>query len=144
MEAVKKLNKSNVKLIVFGSVTPELKEKVNELCDNNIVKYIGWIQSKDSYKYFATSDLVVFPGRHSVFWEQVAAQGKPMIVKHWDGTTHVDYNGNVRFLYNDSVDEIESVLKDIIENGKIEEMKRVAENASVNFMYSSIAKRSIV
>lgn len=144
MEAVKRLNKSNVKLVVFGSVTPELKEKVNELCDDNNVKYIGWIQSKDSYKYFAASDLVVFPGRHSVFWEQVVAQGKPMIVKHWDGTTHVDYNGNVRFLYNDSVDEIECVLKDIIENGKIEEMKRIAENASVNFMYSSIAKRSIV
>ena len=37
--------------------------------------------SKDSYDYFEASDLVVFPGCHSVMWEQVTGQGKPMLVK---------------------------------------------------------------
>lgn len=143
MEAVKQIQHPNVKLIVFGSVTPELKDKVSALCDGDRVKYIGWIHAKDSYNYFASADLVVFPGRHSVFWEQVAAQGIPMVVKYWDGTTHVDFNGNLRFLYKDTVEEIRDVLLDIIENNKIVDMKVVAEKASVNFMYSNIAQRSI-
>ena len=140
MEAVNKIENDKVKLIVFGSVVPELKEKINSLCSDK-VKYIGWVKAEDSYKYFAASDLVVFPGRHSVFWEQVAGQGIPMIVKYWDGTTHVDLGGNVDFLYNDSADEIkESILKAI---DSYDTMKNKALEKADVFKYSDIARRSI-
>ena len=138
MEAVHKLK--NVTLLVFGSVVPEMKEKFESLCYEN-VKYIGWIDSKSSYKYFAAADLAVFPGRHSVFWEQAAAQGKPMIVKYWEGTTHIDTGKNVRFLYKDSAEEIEKEILYAMEN--IDEMKKSAEENAVNFLYSNIAKKSI-
>lgn len=143
MKVVKKLK--NVKLLIFGSVTTELKEKVNELLEDDIVQYIGWIDSKESYKYFAAADLVVFPGRHSVFWEQVVAQGIPMVVKYWEGTTHIDLNGNVEFLYNDTEEEIEKVLKKIICNEeKYKIMKIVAmEKGIKEFSYRDIARRSI-
>ncbi len=143
MEAVHKIENPKVKLLVFGSVTPELKDKVEALSDGEKVKYIGWVQSKDSYDYFAASDLVVFPGRHSVFWEQVAAQGKPMVVKYWDGTTHVDVCGNVEFLYKDSTEEIKEKIENIIEPANYSVMKEKAEKASEHFVYSKIAKRSI-
>ena len=80
MEVVQKLN-SNVKLIVFGSVVNELKEEVNDLADGVKVQYIGWVPPDKSYNHFAASDLVVFPGRHSVFWEQVVALEIPIIIK---------------------------------------------------------------
>lgn len=107
MNAVQNIDRKNLKLVVFGSVTQELEEKVKELADGQKVQYIGWVQAKDSYNYFAAADLVVFPGRHSVFWEQVTGQGIPMLVKDWPGTHHVDLGGNVAFLENDCVEEIQ-------------------------------------
>ena len=81
MEAVHKIDNDKLRLIVFGSVIDELKDRVMELADGKKVQYIGWINANDSYRYFAAADLVVFPGRHSVFWEQVTAQGIPMLCK---------------------------------------------------------------
>lgn len=140
MDAVNEISDPKVKLLVFGSITPELKDEVNKRCSEK-VQYIGWVQSEDSYRYFAASDLAVFPGRHSVFWEQVAGQGIPMIVKYWDGTTHVDFDGNVLFLYKDQVVEI----KVAIETAKKDynHMKAVAQNVHENFLYSRIAKKGI-
>ncbi len=42
MEAVKRIEMENVKLIVFGSVINDLKEEVNKLVDGDKVQYIGW------------------------------------------------------------------------------------------------------
>lgn len=145
MEAVKKTANPKIKLIVFGSVVKELKPKIEELtqeCDN--VLYVGWINSELSYDYFEAADLVVFPGRHSVFWEQVVGHGKPMIVKYWKGTTHVDLGGNVEFLYNDSVEEIEEKLLKVMQPDVISKMKEVAEQKGMQvFSYREIARRSI-
>lgn len=141
MEAVKKTEDPNVKLIVFGSVTPELKDKVSALSDGEKVQYIGWVQAKDSYQYFAACDLAVFPGRHSVFWEQVAAQGIPLLVKRWDGTTHVNVCENAVFLHQDSADEIGEKIAEI--RGNYESFKAAAEKASSHFIYSEIARKSI-
>lgn len=145
MEAVRNIANPKLKLVVFGSVTTELKEQVNSLADGTIVQYIGWVESKNSYDYFAAADLVVFPGRHSVFWEQVAAQGVPMIVKSWDGTHHVDLGGNVRFLYEDSVDEIQRELEAFLEDpSRLAEMKKVAvEKGMQTFSYNDISQRAI-
>lgn len=145
MEAVQKIDRPDVKLIVFGSVTQELKDRVNALADGKKVQYIGWVQAKDSYQYFAAADLVVFPGRHSVFWEQVAAQGIPMLCKKWDGTTHVDVGGNVRFLTQDSTDEIRDAILDVMKPEVYAKMKAVAEEKGMDaFSYRSIAQRSIL
>ncbi len=145
MDAVAKIDNPKVKLIVFGSVTPELKEEVNKRVVAGKVSYIGWIQSVESYQYFAAADLVVFPGRHSVFWEQVTGQGIPMVVKEWAGTTHVDIGGNVVFLKDDSEQEIYRVLKTLVdEPEKYEKMKQVAETKGMDvFSYKKIAKRCI-
>lgn len=143
MEAIHKIENDKLKLIVFGSVAPELKEQIETLANGKRVQYIGWVNANDSYPLFAAADLVVFPGRHSVFWEQVVGQGIPMVVKHWDGTTHVDCGGNVEFLYEDSVEEIKKKIEEILEEKKYSMMKVLAEKASVNFMYSQIAKKSI-
>ncbi|MCR5742987.1 MAG: glycosyltransferase family 4 protein [Lachnospiraceae bacterium] len=144
MEAVKKCN-NRVKLIVFGSVAEELKNKVAELVDGEKVKYIGWIQPEESYNYFAAADLVVFPGRHSVFWEQVASQGIPMLVKDWSGTHHIDVGGNVEFLENDSTEELVKKIEYIVENPEhYKVMKKIAVDEGMkNFSYMEIAKRSI-
>lgn len=145
MDAVSRITNSKVKLIVFGSVTEDLKAKVEELADGEKIQYIGWIKSRDSYQYFAAADLVVFPGRHSVMWEQVVGQGIPMVVKNWPGTHHVDLGGNVRFLEKDSATEMERVINEIVSNtDTYSKMKKVAQERGLReFSYKDIASRSI-
>jgi len=144
MDAVNQIDNPNLKLVIFGSVIPELKEEINKRCSDR-VKYIGWLLAADSYKYFAVADLVCFPGRHSVFWEQVAGQGIPMLCKKWAGTTHVDLGGNVRFLTSDSVEEIKEEIENLLNNpDAYARMKQVAEKEGRKvFSYKDIAKRSI-
>ena len=145
MDAVNQLNNHNIKLIVFGSIVPEMKEEVNKRC-SEYVSYIGWVNSNETDKYFAAADLVVFPGRHSVFWEQVCGLGIPMLCKKWDGTTHVDVGGNVIFLEKDSQEEIYDILKNIIidKPERYRRMKQIAcEKGKEQFSYDKIAERSI-
>lgn len=142
MDAVNRLKGCKVKLVVFGAIDDELKENFLSKCSDN-VKYIGWINAEQSYEIFAAAQLICFPGRHSVFWEQAVGQGIPLLVKYWEGTTHVDVGGNVEYIYNDSSDEIYKKIIDIM-NNKYEKMKRVAENEGKKvFSYKLIAKRSI-
>ena len=144
MDAVSQIKDPKVRLIVFGSVTKDLQEQVNERCVEDKVLYIGWVQSDDSYKYFAAADLVVFPGRHSVFWEQVAGLGIPMLCKYWEGTTHVNFGGNVKFLEEDSEEEIKREIKCILDNmEEYSKMRDTAKRAANLFEYSTIAKKSI-
>lgn len=140
MEAVNRIN--GIKLIVFGSVADELIENVKQLCSDR-VQYIGWVDSSMTDRYFAAADLVVFPGRHSVFWEQVAGLGIPMLVKDWPGTHHVDVGGNVKFIESDSVQEIEEKLRGVIAKD-YDKMKFIAQTKAMKmFSYLEIAKRSI-
>ena len=145
MEAVEKIANPKVKLIVFGSVTPDLKDKIRKRCKGTKVQYIGWIDSANSYNYFATADLVVFPGRHSVFWEQVAGLGIPMLCKYWKGTTHVDLGGNVEFLKEDSAEEICEKIEELAScPEKYNAMKMVAVKKGMEtFSYKKIAERAI-
>lgn len=143
MKAVRKID-GNVKLIVFGSVEDELKEQFDQLVDNQKIIYAGWLSSYESNELFAIADLVVFPGRHSVFWEQVVGLGIPIMVKRWDGTDHVDVNGNCVFLERsdeaEMKDNISLLYKDLNQRKVI---KQRAEAAKQNFLYSTIAKKSI-
>jgi 1,2-diacylglycerol 3-alpha-glucosyltransferase len=145
MRAVKEIDNPKVILIVFGSVVDTLKDDFEALVDNVKVKYAGWISADESYQYFAASDLVVFPGRHSVFWEQVAGIGIPMMIKKWDGTGHVDVGGNCIFLNKDSKEEIKSNIEFLLQNPeKYMKMKNVAENKGMmNFSYKKIARKSL-
>lgn len=144
MEAVKELD-FNIKLLVFGSVAKELESRVDQLVDGKKIHYIGWVNSLESYNYFNAADLVVFPGRHSVFWEQVAGQGIPMVCKYWEGTTHIDIGGNVIFLKRDSKEEIKDIIFNLSINSKrYNELRKNAQEFGKNsFSYQEIAKRSI-
>lgn len=144
MDAVNSLANPKIKLIVFGSVVDELKEELQKRCTEK-VQYIGWLESKDSYPIFAAADLAVFPGRHSVFWEQVAGQGIPMVVKYWEGTDHVDQDGNVRFLYKDSTEEIAGVIEELSAKGESYiSMKKTAQAKAYLFSYRYLAEKSII
>lgn len=145
MKAINNIQKQDLKLIIFGSIAENIRSEFNALLNDNKIQYIGWLNSKSSYLAFAASDLVVFPGRHSVYWEQAAGEGIPLIVKDWPGTHHIDLGGNVKFLKHDCVNEIQENIQLLIDNPKVyKAMKEIAkERGKTYFSYKDIAKRSI-
>lgn len=145
MEAVRQIGNPRLRLLIFGSVENELKESFDALCDGSQIQYMGWAKGEQPYEYFASADLVVFPGRHSVYWEQVVAQGIPMLCKYWNGTTHVDIGGNVRFLKEDSVEAIRQELQMLLEHpDEYERMKQAAKSERrYEFSYQQIARKAM-
>ncbi len=145
MEAVHKIHNDKIKLVVFGSVQKDIRPRLEELCDGRRVQYIGWAKGNQSYEYMGAADLIAFPGRHSVYWEQAAGLGIPMLCKYWEGTDHVDLGGNVRFFREDSPEEIKRMLEKIITNPEdYKNMKRIAEEKGIEtFSYKKIAERSL-
>lgn len=143
MDAVKQIDNDRIKLLIFGPVSESIRAKFDESFNEQKMRYISWANTQQSYDYFAIADLVAFPGRHSVYWEQAAGQGKPMICKCWEGTTHIDVGGNVRFMKRDDVREITSIIGDIIYNrNKYNTMKNVAENKAMHeYSYTSISRK---
>lgn len=146
MEAVSLINNPKIKLIVFGSVIEEMKDKIMALTSSSSnINYVGWVSVEDSYKYLLSGDLAIFPGTHSVLWEQAVGLGIPAVFKSWNGMHHVDVGGNCLFLENVSTESIKEMIERIF-NDQIfyNKMKNVAiEDGISKFSYFEIAKRAI-
>lgn len=141
MDAVNELD--SVFLLIFGSVDKEISQTFKAKLSDK-VKYIGWINSDESYKIFSSADLVVFPGRHSVYWEQVISQGKPLLVKYYKGYSHIDIGGNVEYLNTVNKYEIKKRIVDLMFTEKYYRLREAANSKKKeNFYYSTIAKKSI-
>lgn len=145
IDAVEKIKNSNAYLLVFGNMTDDMKEYCTPKFQDNI-RYAGWIDSKQVYPLFLASDLAVFPGTHSVLWEQAIACGLPGIFKDWDGGfSHVDCGGNAILIKDITEGNIEQEIRYLIDNKLIyKRMKDIAENrARETFLYINIAKKAI-
>ncbi len=145
MEAVSRLEDSSVKLVVFGKANAQMHSIIEHFGQNESIRYIGWIESDKVYDWFLASDLAVFPGTHSVLWEQAVACGIPCVFKHWEGMEHIDVGGNCKFLYNDTEEEIRVLIDQIANNYIVyQEMKRCSQQKAINaFSYLEIAKKAL-
>lgn len=92
---------------MFGTIAPEILDYINGLLKSPNVIFVGWLSADQILDYFIMADLIVFPGTHSVLWEQAVGTGTPTIYKYWDEMTHMDIGGNCMFLKEDSAEEIE-------------------------------------
>lgn len=146
MHAIESIEDKNIKLVIFGAVSDDLKEKFDELVskNKNFIN-IGWQDIKGSNDWFLAADLAFFPGTHSVLWEQAVACGIPCVFKRFDKMNHVDTGGNCKFLNGESTEDMKDMLLAILKDGNMyAEMKRVAVGEGrKEFLYSHIAKKSI-
>jgi glycosyltransferase involved in cell wall biosynthesis len=145
LQAVIELGNDNIKLILFGTSNQQMRPIINDLSKSSCIRNIGWIDSDQTYDYFLASDLAVFPGTHSVLWEQSVGTGIPGVFKYWEGMDHVDLGGNCKFIYEVNISEIKRVLKEIISNqSEYQKMKRVAvEEGIKKFSYKEISRKAI-
>ena len=141
MEAVNQIK--GVKLLVFGNVLDDIKEEFNKQLSDK-VQWVGFIPSDDAYNYFFAADLVVFPGQHSVLWEQACACKVPCVFARWPGMEHVDNGGNACFIDDVSVKGIKCCIESLNRTSAYEKMKACAESEMTDiYLYSNIAKKSL-
>lgn len=141
MEAVNQME--GVKLLVFGNVLDDIKEEFEKQLSDK-VQWVGFILSDDAYNYFFAADLVVFPGQHSVLWEQACACKVPCVFARWPGMEHVNNGGNAAFLDDVSVEGIKHCITDLMWTDAYHTMKAIAESDKTDiYLYSNIAKKSL-
>lgn len=145
IEALIELNLPKTKLLVFGTPTPEMDEKIQKLCKHPSIVYAGWSSQSEICDYLISSDLAFFPGTHSVIWEQTVGLGIPAVFKKWQGMTHIDVGGNCILLDKADKDEIKrQILSLVASESKLEIMASIARTkGKLNFSYSEIAKKAI-
>jgi 1,2-diacylglycerol 3-alpha-glucosyltransferase len=95
------LDLKGIILLVFGEISNNIFAEFNELIKGKSnVKYIGWLNSDETYEVFRASDCAIFPGSKSSLWEVAAAFNIPVIVKKWPGMDHLSRISNYYFLDN--------------------------------------------
>ena len=134
----------NIKLVLFGSVSQDIKDKFSSLVSEQVV-YLGWKNAIESMSLFAMADLVIFPTLHSVFWEQAVALKKPLLIRYIKGYEHLNHGHNVQYLYQCHQEEITTRLIEITtDTTQYQKMLRSAQSRlSRDFLYSNIAKTSL-
>lgn len=145
VEAFEEINNSALFLMIFGRYEEDMKYFSSTIKNKNI-KNIGWISADEANDYYLASDFAVFPGTHSVLWEQACASGIPALFKDWDGGfNHVDVGGNCILLKNVTKETLKRTMLKVIEQSDVyASLKENAiSKARKEFSYIEIAKRSI-
>lgn len=126
-------------LLIFGSI------KSGYEIDLNVegLFYLGFLSNEEITQLFCVADLGVFPGSHSVLWEQAVGCGLPCVFKRIPGKEHVLNNNNC-VLIDDNENLSQVILKFIENKDYCFKIKNNANSESKkNFYYSVIAKKAI-
>ena len=145
IDSINRIKNKNIYLIIFGKLHEDMKFLIDVINNSKNIKFVGWKKPKDCYDIFYASDLAVFPGTHSVLWENACACETPIIAKQWFEMTHLDVGGNCIFLKDDSIEEIEYTIRLLCEKGeKYQHMLSVSREKCYDvFSYDSIARKAI-
>lgn len=143
MEAVKQLKNDNVWLIVFGLPTEEMKPIFESYNDCENIVQTGWLPSDKAYDIFMASQLAIFPGSHSVLWEQVVACATPIVTRHWPGHEHINIGGNAILLDEVTVESIKNTIKSLNQTELYQRMKEAAKTCAPQFYLTEIAQKGI-
>lgn len=84
IEAVASLDRYPIHIVVAGdSGEADRSYKESLLRQGSLlpnVRFVGWLSSRDVYRYMNMADLAVFPASQSIMWQQAIAMGLPLIV----------------------------------------------------------------
>lgn len=136
---------NNLKILIFGSIADDLISEFNDFSGCDFITMVGWVKSSDIYKYLWAADLAVFPGTHSVIWEEAVGYGVPCVFKKWNGITHVDLGGNCILISEVNEMTVWSLLDEVIHSPEmLINMKNIAMDKGIEFFsYKRIAMNSI-
>ena len=145
IQTKEEMKASSIKLLLFGSVADDIKQEFLKKTNHSDIYYMGFLNTQQIYDTFVASDLGVFPGGHSVLWEQAIGCGLPCIFRIWSGMTHVDVGGNCSFISDNRIETLKSELeKTILNKSYYDRMKHQGlQNGMEKFSYYNIAEKSL-
>lgn len=140
--AVNSLHRDSVKLLVFGKINEDMQPLFEAEQSPNIIT-IGWVNSDKVYELFYAADLIVFPGLHSVLWEQAVASKTPCAFSKMGGFEHVNVNGNCILMTGKDSDYYKNILSELLDNKEKYITLKVnsTSEATEQFYYSKIARQ---
>lgn len=146
MRSVSELPKQNLKLIIFGSVHNSISEQFYSLLNStDRIKYVGWLELPEIYRYFVSSDLGVFLGTQSALWNHCIFCKVPAIFKHWHGMADFTLGGRFKpCITIEKPEDFKDTLVRLLENKEMfQKLKNDAEKVSQYFSYEYIAKKAL-
>ena len=141
-DAVSKSRYEHIKIIIFGSIRDDMKPFFNRLLSDR-VQYVGWQPSNEVYRFFYAADIVIFPGLHSVLWEQAVASMVPCAFSRITGFEHVDIGGNCILMEGKTSDYYQSLIERLYLDSEFYGQlytKAHSEKTKI-FLYSNIARK---
>ena len=143
-EAVSKSENRHIKILIFGNIRNDLQETFEKIKSKRI-QCIGWQPSNEVYRYFYAADVVMFPGLHSVLWEQAVASQVPCAFSRIKGFEHVDIGGNCVLMDGKDADYylklIDRLYEDKFFYGSL--YSQAHSPKTRQFLYSHIAQKVI-
>ena len=133
-------------LLVFGQPDPAVQTALAAVNIHPDVHLLGWMQAKDIYTMFLAADLAIFPGTHSVLWEEAIGHGLGVVAHHWPGVHHLDLGGNIKFIHDASPPALDALLRELWQDeaALIRTMTGMAaEKGPRTFSFSVIAAQAI-
>lgn len=145
LDAFKKLQFDNIRLIIFGNMNSETKEVIEtKIKNDHRVMYVGFLNSKKINELFLSCDFGLFPGRHSVLWEQAAACGLPCLFQKYVEKGYINIKNNCVDVQNISVDSVYDIMRNILSDKAFySELLGNSIEVRENFLYSNIAMKSL-
>lgn len=143
IQAVQMLQNPNVKLVIFGGISEEMKSAVEPQLEkyNDSIIYLGNVSPSVYYDAYLASDLALFPGGQSVLWQEAIGCGVPIAVGYDDYLDYLNQGGNAVFLNDITAEGIYAVVKKSLEEQTLAAMKAAAETTAREFFsYERIAR----
>lgn len=135
IDAVARLQDSRIHVIVVGDAGKEdvdYKNDLLKLTENQInIKFTGWLNREDIYRYLNMADLAVFPASQSILWQQAIAMGLPLIVGNsgFQDISYLNSYNNIIILNKNEIQvkELLGAIETVIHNP--ERMRKMSEGA---------------
>lgn len=136
----------DTQLLVFGQADTHVQAELDRIDIHEHVVMLGWTPANQIYRAFWAADFALFPGTHSVLWEEAIGHGLGVLVHRWPGMDHLDLGGNIRIIEDAAPETLDMQLCELTADDGAE-VRRLgaiaAEKGPGVFSFSAIAARAI-
>ncbi len=145
MRAFSQIKTADAIFLVFGSVSEEIRRDFDDLLQSDDrIRYTGYLDSQIIHRYLISADFGIFPGRHSVLWEEAIGCGLPCLFRRYEERDHTEVCGNCICTDSPDTESIRRVMERLLRDGDYYRgLKQNAEKAARQFSYHTIAEKSV-
>lgn len=136
----------DARLLVFGQADPQVQAELDGIDVHEHVVMLGWTPANQIYRTFWAADFALFPGTHSVLWEEAIGHGLGALVHRWPGMDHLDLDGNIRIIEDATSETLDTQLRELTadDGADVRRLGAIARDKGPHvFSFSEIARRAI-